>query len=495
MCYALKMNKIPTPANGRTLLWEALETGDLEQLNKALEMGVSPDSAHGKWIPMGKALRRGHLDLALALINAGADLSLMDQSTSLMRIASGRPGLAPALLAMLAKGAKARPGDLRMAARTGNTLAVNALIEAGVDALDPGSQMGRHKTPALAQWPLEHNPPPKKLIEATFSDQLTDEACIEIIRDCTREKNEPLFQLLATRPEVSARARNILLRHCIHSHWDTAVDQLLSTKSCDPVKVHAEDDTLLSAVANLLRHGKNKNASWALLDRLIDYGYHPSASHDEFCIGYGRDHYRAPAPVWLEAIRNGPTAGKKRLIKTLVTKGASLDDRFGENGKPHANGGLIHLLVATNDIATAQWVKRTWKKQEWEPGITPGVIASWAILIKEEYAQEQLKCLLAMGFDVNKCAPNGDTALRWFLNRADPSRVIFDAQRITHKTLHALACTLINHGLRTDATAHDFAFARQIGVPPEMTSEWESLFMRNTTNPNVLTTSTKRPRL
>jgi hypothetical protein len=495
VCYASKMNKKLSALQARSLLWKSLENGDLSQLEEALRLGVNPDSANGNWIPLGKALRRNHPVLAMALVKAGANLQLTDQGTCLISIAASKLDLENVTLLMLENGATPAADSLHIAARTGNTTVVKALLDRGLDPNAPGEQMGRHETPALALWPMHASRPPTELIAATFTTDLTDEATIEMISYCTREKNEVLFNLLATQPSVSARARNMLLSRCISAHWDAAVNTLLDANACDPIHAGMQDAPILGVIANRLRHGKEKTKSWALLARLMDYGYHPSAKYEQFCIGRGTPHYHVNAPVWLETIRSGPQAGRKRLINALIGAGANLDDRFERNNTPHAMGGLLHLLISLKDFQTLQWAVRTWPQQQWEHNYTPGVIATWAGNSCGTDMPIQLQRLLDMGFDPGKCDQDGRTPLRCLLERADINRLMNKELRLTRDSLHELACVLLSKGMDARVAGEDFQMAQSMGVDPSHISQWQALLMQQSNDSTPAKSTYKRPRL
>lgn len=467
------------------MLWQAIAQGDLALLQKALELGASPDSAYGKWTALGKAIRSEHPDIAKALIEAGANLATPDQGFDLATLTASHPKMTQTLALLLKKGAPFSQRSLRVAARGLNSEAVDILVAAGAASMHEDVSLGRPIAPALCDWASDA-PPPKSLVEATFSAPVDNKRLKEIVSNCARFKRPWLLDALIERRGEYRPLMATLLSKCLNYQWDEAVDRLLEKDICDPRIFDPYEDHPLVQAANRIRHDKKKKPAWARMRQLLDYGFEPNAIQMEFCIARGdnQDHYYAPVPAWLEAIRKGPNENKKALIDLFAQYGARLDARFGENGRSYAGGGLIHLLVDKGDFETARRVCKT-HAATWEDQC--GVMASWVHTCPTSDIATQMEHLLSMGFDARRRDSEGSSVLRTFIRRCKTNMFMPKIYTIKEEQLGEFAPRLLSAGLDPSlgqSGMDDFEFAIASGVDPKMVSDWQAMFIQeNSTAP------------
>lgn len=476
------MDKIA--ASTRENLWSALAAGDLDALTHALEAGANPNSAYGKWTPLGKALRGKHLELAHALINAGANVQKEDQGVPMVDLVSGRQNCNDILKTLLAMGAPHSDNSVRMAAASGNGAHVDILMRAGATVLSERMDMAHLRWNALEAWPPSASgPPPAALLDATFTPHLSHETATDICRQCARRQNKWLLQAILDHPQPSSHMINGLLVQCILSKWKEGMYATLEHKKCTPAGLNPRDTSAMAAISQNFRTAKHKNDTIEMLDIIVAYGYHPGIMHEEFVIT-GNSRQYAAIPAWMDAIKRSAYPTRKTMIEALVEKGANLNDRFGDNAKSYAYGSLLHFFMSTGDVSMAGWLLKKYPDTAWEQEGDPGVIATWASTGPMADAIEIFDALSSFGFDASRPDAYRNSALRNILERSDRSPLLQGGIRLSDPLIEVLGERFVLGGLdltQKNQSETDIEYARNIGLPETIISKWETAQLASTT--------------
>lgn len=370
-------------------------------MQKALLEGANPDSGAGGWTPLGKALRRNLPDMAMALIEAGAEVEAIEQNTLLVEIAAIGRGREVVLEAMLDRGVKATSEALCVAARSNCKQSVELLLAHGASPNDPGTQAGYRQIPAICWWLARETPKPapRALIAATLdaSPDLTTSRMIA--QHCARARSLDLMEAMA-RSTIPSLAWQDFLMNAIHAQWQEGVDFCLDRKLVPTGRPAIDQTHILVSLGNSLRNGRTKGPWIALIDRMIDYGF----SLDDFGwkVNRGDTWQWVDAPVFLEMVSHSASTGRWKFINHLVNKGAMYHCRYADTGGQEAHCGLAHVLLFKEDWNCLGRLLRQVPVGQWEQGLDPGLVAT---ALKNELNADCLawiKTMLEQGADPNR---------------------------------------------------------------------------------------------
>lgn len=468
------MNK-PTAAS-REALWSAISANDLAALMHAIEAGANPNSAYGKWTPLGKALREGHLELAHALIDAGADVQEEDQGVPMIDLVCGRHNCEATLKKLLAAGAPTSNKSVLKAASSGKGAQVDLLIAAGAAVSSEQADMPHRRWNALGAWPPTASTAPSTvLMDATFTPHLSEDVARDICRECARGKNMGLLNAILEHRSVSPQTINSLLVQCLILKWKEGMMATLDHPQCTPAGLNPRETSPITAIAQNFRSVKDRAYTIEMLDIVGAHGYCPGIMHEEL-VPHGSLREYAPIPTWMHAVNCLGYPTHKPLIEALVERGANLNDRFGNNGRIYAKGSLLHFFISRGESDMVGWLLKKYPGVAWEAEGDPGLIATWASGASMERALEVFDALLSFGFDASRTDAYGNSALRNLLDRSVHSAFLQTARRIDDTLLETLGERFVQNGLdlsKINKSETDLQYARKIGAPEDMISKWE----------------------
>ena len=126
-------------------LFELIDNNDVKAIAFVLSAGIDPNYFDGSEYPLHHALRTGHLEAAIALINGGADLSKKSKGSNPLHIAAYR-GYTPLCKLLVKSGCDINEKNsqngstaLLFAMRNGKTETAIALLQLKADPLIPNN--------------------------------------------------------------------------------------------------------------------------------------------------------------------------------------------------------------------------------------------------------------------------------------------------------------------------------------------------------------------
>lgn len=484
----------------RRTLWDALQANDLAGVTRALAEGADPNGGYGGWHPVGRALRHGTPDIALALISAGADVHGREQGTSFLQMAIARPHMISVVQALLEQGAKPSPGALRGACRAGNAEAAVMLLERGAAAiyLKEGSTWPGENLPALGHWPAKKTGEvPEALVAATFGAPLEDVHAQALAIESARRHDDWLAGLIIERGQLSPRARDRMLYHHLHSHRQSVVTRLLDMGYCSVQDSDPSEPPILAACASWLHKAGERGVAWKFLERIVQAGWRLEGES----LSYTKDQQgqrgrRAHALAMLEMATDH---SRPRMLRWFAEQ--QLNPVFVFPEHPESNTTLAHFLIRQGHWKDIARLPKLWPDAHWEQDTCEELVHAWARLHHSDLATlrhgqtkhttevllESLQIIADLpGCDVARRNAQGHTALRTLLGRQDSAWS--SSGQHSANTLDALVRALIEAGCDPGAPdalgVTDLDYARAILRGPrnaQMIAGWEMLAMERAT--------------
>ena len=466
-------------------LWNAMRLrktsaeAALSAVKVALAAGSDPNDGYGTWVPLGWAIRHQDINIARALIEAGADINISENGKPLLAMCLLTPQMGDLVEELIARGATANPVILRTAAKRGNEHIVQWALDAGVDPND----LARAREPVLNCWPAKV-PLPDGLLQATFKAPLDDKVAIKIVALIARRKNLVLLNYLLDHGQVSPAIKNKLLRAVIESRWKTGLELLLSRQYCDPTQPDAASPSPIAACANWISASPSPKQGLQVLERLLTLGYDLNATH--------RSPLGQTGSLTVDAF-SLLTATKRSVRPALL---AFLLDR---NVRPVFTGfgavsTLVHALIRANEWELLRTLPSRFPEVSWEHAKAPGLLATWAQChgatrdrgeALDIPPEESLAIVQALpGFDLQRRNSKGESGLRTFMQRPGGSGF----SKITTLLMRAGLDPFV-----PDANGvNDLAYVHTLNLPPGLAQGFEAQALQMRTQQSTGTSSTRR---
>lgn len=420
----------------RNQIWAAAKAGRLAEVKELLNNGATPEASFGGWTLLGFALRNGLSEIALALLDAGADPLREENGKSMFELACTLPD-ARVLLQRMCQDKQPPEDLLRTAAYSGKEPVIEHLLEIGCDPLFMGANgEDDRKGLALTCWPAKKGPAPMRLVSATMGKGFPNAAAQAIaIWLARRGSEDDLANALATNA-WTPKQKNVLLYHVAQSSWRQGVAMVLES-GVDPGAQDPRFAPVLLGIVSRLQRKKKKNAddAWQILDDLIEAGFdldmiHPSnavKSLDAKCQGLS---------AALLLVQRVPADAMPRLLRVLADKGASPISR----GTPRwpGNTTIAHQVMARQQWPLLSELPKLWPfLASWEVEGEP-LLRAWsehhptARQMNDKDDMDAFQTLHAVaalpGFDVHAVNERGLSGLRRLLGRNHSGNMPFNAK-------------------------------------------------------------------
>lgn len=397
----------------KSSLWSALKAGDNAAAHAALEAGADPNGGYGTWVPLGWTIRNGKADLALIMIEAGADINVIENGKSLFSLSIATDGFDDVVALMIARGIKPNGHILRAAAKKANAELVAWALDGGVDPND----LSRYRETTLRAWPARI-PLPQRLLDAIFENSIPERAASQIADIIVRRKRIDLLDLFVKKAQVSEGIKQLLLKAAVVSKWRKGIDLILDAGYCapDPTNSH-----LLTACATSFQSQATAKQGRALLGRLLDYGFDINGVHtisapdsEEAFIGSDA----------LGLLRQASDDSRADLLDFMIERG--LSPVF--SGRHNADT-LVHALISVRAWDLLPTALQAFPGAQWEHPLATSLLAIWAKhhrprdMSEEYFPEETLACVRAVpGMDMLKKNKEGQSGLRDFMKRPNGKR-------------------------------------------------------------------------
>lgn len=418
-----------TPNQLKAALWSALRQHEtspvlaLAATRAALSNGASPNDGYGTWVPLGWAIRNKAPDLAICLIDAGADINTRENNKSMLGRCLITPGMDRVAKVLIERGVKPTGGILRTAAKCANEPILRWAMEAGVDPNDLNHD--QETRPAILYWPAK-TPLPDILVRASLHRPLGKHAGQKIATLVASRKNKALLSEFTTHAIVSEAAKFDLLCACVRSTWAEGVDHLLRIRYCNPQYRDRNHGSILPVCAPWISR-KSSRRGLEVLSKLLDYGYDINAVPDPLP---GQN--QTPTPDAFLLFRNTSHKSRAALLSFLIDRGMRPVFMQGQVAQT-----LAHTLIACNEWRLLAALPNRYPAIQWEQDGAPGLLITWALKHANPTekstshsnlapadppepftSDESLDIVQSLpGFDWQKRTTQGHSGLRLFMQR------------------------------------------------------------------------------
>lgn len=421
------------PPGQNKLLWSALMEGPsagVDRLQHALAAGANPNFRRGPWTALGKALRSGSPEKALALLEAGAhpDAPEARGQPPLLQAVNGGLSLQAVALELLKRGATPTGEMLKNACRNGAAETVVALLRHGA----PVVVEGNHRCDLAAlDWKLDrHGPLPLELRAAiqAFDPPASPETPFGVPNEryfanlwgeLARTRHRELWSDFCARPDHLARWAPDMAAAAAEALWMEGVADVVA--ACPSAAAIEQDRGLLGSdypgsvvagtVSGLARadRGPQERHAFAVLDAVLAAGF--SAARPATTTGSSGTWVKIPLLIHATHLYRNSSTGRRRLLAKLIAAGADPAETWPEQASGAFGATLAHCLAERADAATWAWMRRQWPRVDW--GDEAQSVLVWALdrRKKDASVEEIVRDFLEAGASPVATAPDGRTAL------------------------------------------------------------------------------------
>lgn len=482
----------------REVLWSAIRENDLDGVVKALENGADPNSGYSNWIPLGKSIRDGTPEIAMALIKAGADIFAKDQDRSTAHLAISKAAYNEVTKEMIARGVKPSIRLLRSAVMAENTQMVKHLLDMGVDPTEASTNQDE-RSPTLTLWPYKNSRPPQELIHAFYSRPLNDTTVANLAIAISRVKDIDRLKEMMAYGKMSEGAKNTVLKHAITSCWQEGTCWILDNKYCDPKKEQLKNDSVIIAMSSWLGSKRQSKSGWEVLQRLIDYGYNFNSIFYSFYSS--RNEEETAIPVGFAAIARVDKNIQKKFLTFMKNNG--LNPLFDDDRYPDQKNTLAHHFMSMNrgGFELLPELIKLWPDIEWDSTARIPLACIWAENHQSKpftdttgrdipfpHPLKSLQKVLSMpGVDILKPGKNESSVARYVLVRNHPNnRALYSSQMHTPQMLDEIIRELLSLGVdmkKPDIKGiDDFTWiSEHLYLPEGMKEKWLEISMERDT--------------